>query len=88
MRFATRRVAGWKDRYVNMLQVAERLYVRQRRGYTLQPDEVIFLWDLDCLKNKYNPPKKVDSVPLSTPQIDALIDSINSPEDLYKALYD
>lgn len=89
MRFATRRVAGWNDRHVNMTLVAERLYARRRDGYTLQPDETKFLGDFESLNALYNTPKKNSAlVTLTDEELNKVIDSINSPEDLYKALYD
>jgi len=54
MKFAERRVAGWKNRNNQMVVVAERLELRQHRGFTLMADERKWLADFYSLRNLYN----------------------------------
>jgi hypothetical protein len=55
LKFATKRVNGWNNRFVNMTKVAQALYTRQRNGFTLDWEENKFLGDYVSLKNLYNP---------------------------------
>lgn len=55
LKFATKRVNGWNNRFVNMTKVAQALYTRQRNGFTLDWEESKFLGDYVSLKNLYNP---------------------------------
>jgi hypothetical protein len=55
LKFATKRVNGWKNRRINMLKVANALYTRQRNGFTLDWEENKFLGDVESLKKLYNP---------------------------------
>jgi hypothetical protein len=54
IKFASKRVNGWSNRFVNMTKVAEALRTRQRRGFTLDCDEQKFLGDYESLKKLYN----------------------------------
>jgi hypothetical protein len=55
LKFATKKVNGWNNRFVNMAKVAQALYTRQRNGFTLDWEERKFLGDYVSLKNLYNP---------------------------------
>ena len=59
LKFATKRVNGWNNRFVNMAKVAQALYTRQRNGFTLDLEERKFLGDYVSLKNLYNPVAKI-----------------------------
>lgn len=54
MKFADRKVVGWKDRYIKSIAVVERLEVRMRNGFTLTSEERKFYHDTKSLINKYN----------------------------------
>jgi hypothetical protein len=54
MKFASRRVNGWNQRYINMTQVAQALATRIRNGFTLDSEEQKFLGDYQSLRKLYN----------------------------------
>ena len=53
IKFASKNVVGWKDRHLNNTEVARRLYVRMRNGFTLCLEEQKFLGDYESLVRKY-----------------------------------
>ena len=54
MKFASKRVIGWNERYLNMSKIAHQLYSRVERGYSLALDEQQFLNEYKQLALKYN----------------------------------
>jgi hypothetical protein len=54
LKFASKRVNGWKDRHINMMKVQEALWTRQANGYTLDWEERKFLDDVQSLRAAYN----------------------------------
>ena len=54
MKFASKRVIGWNERYLNMSKIAQQLYSRIERGYSLALDEQQFLNEYKQLALKYN----------------------------------
>ena len=55
IKFANKRVNGWKNRHINMTKVANALYARRRNGFTLDSDEQKFLDDYHSLRVLYMP---------------------------------
>lgn len=58
MKFADRRVAGWKNRHLDQMAVMDRLAARTRNGFTLTSDERGFWNDTVSLFTRYNPEKR------------------------------
>jgi hypothetical protein len=54
LKWASKRVNGWNDRYINMTKVVQALRTRQKNGFTLALDEQKFLGDYESLKKLYN----------------------------------
>jgi hypothetical protein len=54
MKFASKRVNGWKTRWEHPMKVQEALWTRQANGYHLDLDERTFLEDVASLRGKYN----------------------------------
>ena len=54
MKFASKRVNGWDQRYIKMIPVVEALQRRIRNGYSLDFDERKFIDDVVSLKRIYS----------------------------------
>lgn len=54
MKFAERKVAGWKNRHINHKQVMQRLNARMKNGFTLDSEERKFYNDTLALIKLYN----------------------------------
>lgn len=54
LKFASKNVVGWNNRYLNHTAVVERLYTRIRNGFTLRFEEREFLDYHKSLKAQYN----------------------------------
>lgn len=53
MKFALRKVAGWKDRHINMIDVMNKLNIRMKRGFTLTTEERQYYSDTYSLIKKF-----------------------------------
>jgi hypothetical protein len=53
IKFASKNVVGWNDRYMNMEAVAERLCTRMRNGFTLRFKERQFYDEYRSLRQQY-----------------------------------
>lgn len=58
MKFAQRRVAGWKHRHGNLTDVMNKLNTRMNSGFTLTAEERQYYDDTDSLFKLYNPKAK------------------------------
>ena len=57
IKFAIKRVNGWKCRHLNQMKVVSALRIRMRNGFTLKSDERKFYDDTKSLFELYNPNK-------------------------------
>jgi hypothetical protein len=67
IKFASKKVNGWKNRYINPLEVQEALWTRQANGFTLDWEERKFLGDVCSLRAAYNK-KTFDAVAATIPE--------------------
>ena len=54
IKFASKRVNGWKTRWAHPMKTQEALWLRQANGFTLDLDEQTFLDDVKSLRAAYN----------------------------------
>ena len=54
LKFANKKVNGWKDRHLNQMQVMKALETRMRNGFTLTAEEQQFYDDTKLLIQKYS----------------------------------
>jgi hypothetical protein len=54
VRYATRKVTGWKDRHLDQTRVMRNLHIRMRNGYSLTSEERQFWDDTVSLLELYN----------------------------------